>query len=723
MATVAPSIDIDFYSDEVIRDPYPLYKMMRDAGPVVWLRRHNAFAFARYEEVVAGLRNSALYQSSKGVSLNERTNNMLVGSTLNSDPPAHDITRSITAAPLLPGALEVVRERIEAAADHLVDRLVARRTIDAVPDLAQYLPVTIVSELVGLPDAGREKMLDWAAATFDLFASENARTEAAFAVLTDLKKFLDEYGVPEKLKPGGWAARIFEVGSERGIPPATCAQLMRDYINPSLDTTISATGFAIWLFAQNPAQWDRIRKDPSLIDNAIEEVVRLASPIRSFSRYVAADVEVGGVLLPKGSRVMMVYASANRDERKWTNPDAFDITRKVKDHVGFGSGVHMCMGMHLARLEIHSLLTSLARKVERFELAGPTSFAMNNTIRAFASLPMILHPAREEVTVAVRTPAPAAAQWIETVITRRTDEAEGVVSLTLRDLNGECLPEFAPGAHVDVRLKDGLVRQYSLSNDPADRSHYRIGVFHTPDSRGGSRAVHEELFVGQLVRISRPRNNFPLSGDAKRSILIAGGIGVTPLLSMAAHLYRQGATFDLHYCTRSASRTAFRAEIESFGPRAAFYHDDDPANGRFDIEAVLQVPAPNTHVYVCGPKGFMDFVTQAAARLGWPAAQVHVEHFGAEIDTDGEPFTVVAARSGQTVDVAPGQTIAEALATVGIVFDTSCRSGVCGTCLTRVIEGTPDHRDLVLTEVEKASNEKITICCSRSRSRQLVLDI
>jgi ferredoxin-NADP reductase/cytochrome P450 len=661
--------------------------------------------------------------SSKGVSLNDKANKLLVGSTLNSDPPVHDITRSITAAPLLPGALEAVRERVENAAERLIELLVERRSIDAVPDLAQYLPVTIVSELVGLPDAGRAKMLEWAAATFDLFASANERTDAAFSVLVDLRKFLDEYGRPEKLKPGGWAARIFEVGRERGMPGETCAQLMRDYINPSLDTTISATGFAIWLFAQNPQQWDRIRRDPTLIDNAIEEVIRFASPIRAFSRYVAIEQHVAGVTLPEGARVMMVYASANRDERKWSEPDRFDIGRKVKDHVGFGSGVHMCMGMHLARLEIKSLLASLARKVERFELSGPTQFALNNTIRAFSTLPVILHAAKTSGRADVVAPVSQPDAWIEAVVTARRQEADGIISLTLHDLNGSPLPAFDAGAHVDLRVKEGLVRQYSISSDPADQTHYRLGIFQTPDSRGGSRTIHDQLFAGHVIKISRPRNNFPLRSNAGKSILIAGGIGITPLLSMATHLDRKGATFEVHYCTRSASRTAFKSELAQFGSRTRIYHDDDPEVGRFELESVLKTPSPDTHIYICGPKGFMEFVTSGATRLGWRSEQVHVEHFGAEIDTDGDPFTVVAARSGRSVEVHPGQTIAEALMTIDVPFDTSCRSGVCGTCLTRVIEGTPDHRDFVQTEIEKAANDKIAICCSRSRTRQLILDI
>ncbi|MBS0529500.1 MAG: cytochrome P450, partial [Proteobacteria bacterium] len=239
-----PIYDVDFYSDEFILDPYPHYAKMRALGPVVWLPQNNVFALARYAEVTKALRSPKLFISSKGLSLSQKVNDLLVGSTLNSDPPEHDLTRSITAAPLLPGALRMIEDRIRAAADGLVAHLVTRGQFDAIADLAQHLPVTIVAELVGLPDAGQEKMLQWASATFNLFGSENQRTRDAFEDLKDLRAFLDKYGTPEQLKPGGWAARIFEVGPERGLSYESCAQLMRDYINPSLDTTISATGQA-----------------------------------------------------------------------------------------------------------------------------------------------------------------------------------------------------------------------------------------------------------------------------------------------------------------------------------------------------------------------------------------------------------------------------------------------------------------------------------------------
>lgn len=724
MTLALPVYDGDLYADEVIRDPYPVYAHLRDLGPVVRLSRLQVYALPRYAEVASVLRQPKRFVSSRGVSLNERTNRLLVGSTLNSDPPEHDATRAITSEPLLPGALEAIAPRIRRAADTLVAGLVQRGRFDAVSDFAQYLPVTIVAELVGLPDQAREKMLTWASATFNLFGPENERAQAAFDDLRDLKAFLDEYGTPDKLKPGGWAQRIFHVGAERGIPFETCAQLMRDYINPSLDTTISSTGQAIKFFADAPDQWALVRERPELIPNAVEEVVRLASPIRAFTRFVAEDSEIAGVPIPQGARVMVMYASANRDERKFADPDRFDVTRDVHDHLGFGSGVHMCMGMHLARLEIVSLLQSLARRVKTLALAGEPVVAMNNTIRAYASLPVVVEA---DETVRDRAESESECDHESETLTVRVASrrlaAQDIVAIELESADATPLPPFEPGAHVDVRVSGELLRQYSIAGDPAVRGRYRLGVLLDPNSRGGSAAVHAGFPVGQVLEIGRPRNHFPLRLDAAHTLLFAGGIGITPILAMAHALQAAGRSFELHYCGRSAGRLAFLDDLARFGPRVQVHVDDGPPSQHLHLDAVLSAPSPDRHLYVCGPNGFMDFVTGAAQRLGWSEDTVHLERFGAEVNTDGAPFTVVAARSQVTFEVQPGERIAEKLIALGIPVRMSCQSGVCGTCVTTVLSGMPDHRDHVQTATEKAANRTITVCCSRSKTRRLVLDL
>jgi ferredoxin-NADP reductase len=312
---------------------------------------------------------------------------------------------------------------------------------------------------------------------------------------------------------------------------------------------------------------------------------------------------------------------------------------------------------------------------------------------------------------------------LELVVSRRLEEALGIVAIELTAEDGGSLPAFEPGAHIDVQVTANVIRQYSLCNDPSDRRAYRLAVLLEPASRGGSAAVHDQFQVGHKVRASRPRNNFGLRAHAERSILIGGGIGVTPLLSMAYTLHAQSREFDLHYTTRSRDKTAFLEELQraAFSARVRLYHDDGVGGPRFDAAEVLPSPSPGTHLYVCGPGGFMDLIVRTARDAGWPADQIHLERFNAQVSTLGESFTVIAARSRVAVRVAADQTIGEALMVAGVAVPMSCEQGVCGTCLTDVIDGVPDHRDQYLTDEEKATNKQMTPCCSRSRSPVLTL--
>ncbi|MGJ7552280.1 PDR/VanB family oxidoreductase [Pseudomonas alloputida] len=316
-------------------------------------------------------------------------------------------------------------------------------------------------------------------------------------------------------------------------------------------------------------------------------------------------------------------------------------------------------------------------------------------------------------------------QLLNVVVRKREIQGADVVVLDLGRADGAALPAFEAGAHVDIHVAPGLVRQYSLCSDPADASVYRLGVLKDPASRGGSVSVHDTLLEGHAVQISTPRNLFPLAADAHRSILLGGGIGITPMIAMAHALHQQGAEFELHYCGRSRSRSAFLDALASapFAARVFTHFDDEDAGQRLNLADVLGSGTPGTHMYTCGPSGFMDWVIAGARQQGYSEDHIHKEYFQVEVDASGAGFEVVAARSNKTVQVAEGQSILDALAQVGIKIDISCEQGVCGTCMCEVLEGEPDHRDVYLTDEEKAANDQILVCCSRAKSNKLVLDI
>lgn len=305
-------------------------------------------------------------------------------------------------------------------------------------------------------------------------------------------------------------------------------------------------------------------------------------------------------------------------------------------------------------------------------------------------------------------------------------EATDIVSLELGRADGGTLPAFSAGSHIDVRIKPDLIRQYSLCNHPEENHRYLIAVLRDPASLGGSVAIHDDIREGDLISISEPKNHFPLV-RARRSLLFAGGIGVTPLLSMAERLAHTGADFELHYCTRSPDRVAFRNRIAAsdFASHVEYHYDDGDEDQKLDLLHLLDVPDHSTHLYVCGPTGFIDYVCKVAKDCGWRAENVHYEYFGAPaLDTSGDTaFDVELASTGEIISIPPGQTVTNVLKRHGIDIDVACQRGVCGTCVTRVLEGTPEHRDLYLTAEDKAKNDQFTPCCSRSRTPLLVLDL
>jgi vanillate O-demethylase ferredoxin subunit len=304
--------------------------------------------------------------------------------------------------------------------------------------------------------------------------------------------------------------------------------------------------------------------------------------------------------------------------------------------------------------------------------------------------------------------------------------AEAINGYELVDPRGRDLPRFAAGAHIAVRHGNGAVRDYSLWSDPAERRRYCIAVLRERDGQGSSH-WHDQVRAGDPVEASMPRNNFPLAETAARYLLLAGGIGITPIMAMIAELRRRRAEFLLHYCTRSPEATAFRDELDLLAAQGhvRFHHDNgDPARG-LDIAAALRDPQPGTHLYFCGPAGMMK--AAAAGAADWPQDTVHCEYFTGPAarppDPLGEdrPFRVRLARSGGEYEVPAGETILEVVRRHDIAVKASCELGYCGTCLTAYLAGEPDHRDQILSDADR--RRYLLICCSRAKTPVLELDL
>jgi vanillate O-demethylase ferredoxin subunit len=292
--------------------------------------------------------------------------------------------------------------------------------------------------------------------------------------------------------------------------------------------------------------------------------------------------------------------------------------------------------------------------------------------------------------------------------------------------DGTPLPPFSAGSHIDVTTPSKATRQYSLCNAATEEGSYLIAVLREPAGRGGSASMHDVLNVGDRLTISEPKNHFPLAHHARCSLLFAGGIGITPLLSMAERLSNTGGDFAMHYCARSLERMAFHGRISAsnYADRVFFHLDDGGAEQKLQLDRLLSNTPSGTHWYVCGPAGFMNHVLDSARAAGWPQECLHWEFFAnTPVTANAGTFRIKIASSGQLIEVAVGQTVIAALNAHGIEVPTSCEQGVCGTCLTRVIEGIPDHKDLFLTPAEQAANDQFLPCCSGAKSAVLVLDL
>ncbi|MGE4373463.1 MAG: 2Fe-2S iron-sulfur cluster-binding protein [Xanthobacter sp.] len=313
---------------------------------------------------------------------------------------------------------------------------------------------------------------------------------------------------------------------------------------------------------------------------------------------------------------------------------------------------------------------------------------------------------------------------LDTQVTRRREAAENIIALELRARDGGTLPAFTAGAHIDVHLPNGMVRQYSLLNDPAECDRYEIAILKDPNSRGGSVSAHEEAHEGAPLRIGPPRNLFPLSEDGP-ALLFAGGIGITPVMCMARQLHREQRPFRMHYCTRNRASTAFHDDLRTapFAEGVHFHTDDGCETQKLCATSALANPDAQTHIHVCGPPGFITHILETARGQGWREEQLHSELFGAAPVAPGGAFEMHLKRSGLTLQVGPDESPLEAMQAAGVDVPVSCEQGICGTCITRILEGEPDHRDGCLTKAERARNDCFTPCVSRARSGRLVVDL
>ena len=390
-----PVLDLDPFSTEFLTDPYPYHERLREAGPVVSLPRHGIASMARHEQVHAALNDWQTFCSSRGGGLADFKKEKPwrpPSIVLEADPPLHTRTRGVLARVLSRPAIEKLRDSFTDKAEALIQQLVDRRRFDAVKDLAEAYPLTVFPDAIGIARDGRENLLPYGNMAFNAFGPRNKLFEDSFADAQKVIGWIAAQCRREALAPNGLGAQIYAEADAGHVSHDEAALLVRSVLTAGLDTTIFGIGAALYCFAAYPEQWRALRDDPALARPAFDEVIRFISPVQTFFRTTTKDVDVSGIRIPEGQKVLLFLAAANRDPRKWEEPDRFDIRRKSVGHVGFGHGIHVCVGQMLARLEAEIVLTVLARRVASIELDGEPQWRLNNTLHGLDRLAVRVQP-------------------------------------------------------------------------------------------------------------------------------------------------------------------------------------------------------------------------------------------------------------------------------------------------------------------------------------------
>ncbi|SDV49682.1 cytochrome P450/oxidoreductase [Chitinasiproducens palmae] len=769
----ARAADFDPFSDGYQQDPPDYVRWSREQEPVFYSPQLGYWVVTRYHDIKAIFRDNITFSPSialeKITPTGPEANAVLASyeygmsrTLVNEDEPAHMPRRRVLMEPFTPPELGHHEAMVRRLAREYVDRFIDDGRADLVDQMLWEVPLTVALHFLGVPEEDMDMLRQYSIAhTVNTWG--RPKPEEQVAVAHAVGKFWQFAGkVLDKMRadPSGPGWMQYGIRMQKQHPEIVTDSYLHSMMMAGIvaahETTANAAANAIKLLLQHREAWEDICADPSLIPNAVEECLRHNGSVAAWRRLATRDVRIGGVDIPAGAKLLIVTSSANHDERHFNDADFFDIRREnAGDQLTFGFGAHQCLGKDLARMELQIFLEEFSRRLPHMRLAEQAfSYVPNTSFRGPEHLWVEWDPAanperRDRAVLSAR--APVRIGDITRVDAYRTVKVESAVALTsdivrlrLVAADGRPLPRWTPGAHIDVvcavasgGIQDGgassqdgaaaarpISRQYSLCGDPDARDAYEIAVLREPDGRGGSAWVHEYARAGALLRIRGPRNHFHFETDRGTVLLIAGGIGITPVSAMARRARALGLDYRLIYCGRSRASMALLDELTALhGERLQVYASDE--GRRADFTALLATPCAETRVYACGPARMIDALTQACAH--WPQDTLRVEHFTSalgKLDPSKEhAFEAVLASSGKSVQVRSDQTLLQALRDAHVEVRSDCEEGLCGSCEVRVLDGTIDHRDVVLTRAERESNTKMMSCCSRAAGKRVVLDL
>ena len=728
--------DFDPFEDGYQQDPPDYVRWSREQEPIFFNPKLGYWVVTRYENIKAIFRDNITFSPSNALEkitpTSDEANAVLASygyamnrTLVNEDEPAHMPRRRALMDPFTPEELKHHEPMVRQLAREYVDRFIDDGKADLVDQMLWEVPLTVALHFLGVPEEDMDTLRQYSI----------AHTEEQVAVAHAVGNFWQFAGkVLDKMRqdPSGSGWMQYGIRKQAKHPEVVTDSYLHSMMMAGIvaahETTANATANAMK---------QEICEDPSLIPNAVEECLRHNGSVAAWRRLVTKDVQIDGVDIPTGSKLLIVTSSANHDERHFADADLFDIRRdNASDHLTFGYGSHQCMGKNLARMEMQIFLEEFTRRLPHMKLSEQTfSYVPNTSFRGPEHLqvewdsqqnPERRNPGLLDAQVPVRIGEPSKHAITRPVLVESvTPVAEGIVKLRLVSPDGKPMPRWTPGSHIDVECgAPDLTRQFSLCGDPAETNVLEIAVLREAVSRGGSDWIHDNVRAGDRLKIRGPRNHFRLDEELKKVILIAGGIGITPVSAMARRAKALGMDYELHYSGRKRATMAFLDELaELHRDRLRVYATDE--GRRNDLNALLGRPDPGTQIYACGPVRMLQALETCCA--GWPEDSLRIEHFVSTMGTldpsREHAFEVELKDSGIVVTVPADQTVLTALRAANIDIESDCEEGLCGSCEVRVLAGKVDHRDVVLTRTEREANSKMMTCCSRACGARLVLEL
>ena len=724
-------------------DPAEALRWSRDQLPVFFSPSLGYWVVSRYADIKAVFRDNVVYSprnvlekitpaTPEAMEVLKQYGYAMNRTLVNEDEPAHMERRRALLEHFFPENLETKQEMIRRLTREKMDAFIDSGRVDLIDAMLYEVPLNVALHFLGVPEDEISRLRSFSVA-HSVNTWGRPTPEQQIEVAHSVGRFWQYAGeVIEKMRaePDGQGWMHYTIRKNAEIPEIVTDSyvhsMMMAIIVAAHETTSLASANMFKTLLTHREAWEDVCADPSLIPNAVEECLRYAGSIVAWRRETTVPTRLGGVDLPAGAKLLLVQASGNQDERHFEDGDRFDIYRdNAVEHLSFGYGAHQCMGKNIGRMEMRIFLEEVTRRLPHLRLAEQTfTYLPNTSFRGPDHLwvewdpqqnPERRNPSVRERKLHFPVGAPSRKDIARTVrVTAVRREADGILGLTLEDARGRPLPRWSAGAHIELSV-DGYDRKYSLCG-PTGASGYDLAILREEAGRGGSRHLHQVVREGVTLKLRGPHNLFRLDEDAPFHVLVAGGIGITPILAMADRLRQLGRDYVIHYAGRSRGSMAFLQRLDTdHAGRVQLYPRDE--GRRADLAAIVAALPVGGQIYACGPDRMIAALEDLTADQ--PAGTLHFEHFSTRdkgLDPAHEQtFEVELKDSGLTLTVAADATLLDTIRAAGIDVASDCCEGLCGSCEVEVLEGEIEHRDVVLTRAERAENRRMMACCSRAR--------